>query len=308
MTAPTEGAQPEQGLGQATPERTGEIFDLGFRRYEGAREGRRRARRAIWRDGVRASLGLGRSLSSKILPIVIIGITVAPALIIVAVLGFAASFGGDLEGIDEATNREYYGFAFFPLLLFAASIGPELLCPERRNGVLTLYFVRPLTPTDYVASKWVAFFTVMLAVLLIPQLLVLTARALDAPQPLDFLRDNLELLPRIVGAGAVIAVFFTTLALAVSSLTERRPYAAAGILGVIIVSSAVGGIGGEIVSGSASDVMELVNLGGVLLGVSDSIFGAYDRNVAEVPNAITLSAVTAVGLAVLWYRYRTVRT
>ena len=35
---------------------TGRIFDLGFRRYEGPREGRRRAMLAIYKDGLRAAM------------------------------------------------------------------------------------------------------------------------------------------------------------------------------------------------------------------------------------------------------------
>jgi hypothetical protein len=35
------------------------------------------------------------------------------------------------------------------LFVFAAVVGPELLCPDRRNGVLNLYRVRPLTGTDF---------------------------------------------------------------------------------------------------------------------------------------------------------------
>ena len=38
---------------------TGTVFDIGYRSYTGAREGRGRSRLALFRDGVRASLGLG---------------------------------------------------------------------------------------------------------------------------------------------------------------------------------------------------------------------------------------------------------
>ena len=38
-----------------------EIFDLGYQPYEGERRGRWARRRAIWRDVIRISLGLGRA-------------------------------------------------------------------------------------------------------------------------------------------------------------------------------------------------------------------------------------------------------
>ena len=98
-------------------EATGEVFDLGYRPFEGSREGRFQALRAIWRDSIRASLGLGRSLGSKLLPIVIIGLAFAPAVVMMVIIGFVASFGGDTEEFGLPSNAEYYGFASVPLML-----------------------------------------------------------------------------------------------------------------------------------------------------------------------------------------------
>ena len=42
-----------------------EIFDLGYQGYDGERTSRWRRRRAIWRDGVRISLGLGRGIGGE---------------------------------------------------------------------------------------------------------------------------------------------------------------------------------------------------------------------------------------------------
>ena len=49
-----------------------EIFDLGYQGYDGERTSRWRRRRAIWRDGVRISLGLGRGTGAKVAPWVLI--------------------------------------------------------------------------------------------------------------------------------------------------------------------------------------------------------------------------------------------
>ena len=35
---------------------TGTVFDIGYQRYTGKREGRQRARTAIFKDGLRAAL------------------------------------------------------------------------------------------------------------------------------------------------------------------------------------------------------------------------------------------------------------
>ena len=59
----------------------GEVFDIGYQRYEGPREGRGRARLALWKNGVRTALGLGRSVVSKILPSLLIIFMLVPALV-----------------------------------------------------------------------------------------------------------------------------------------------------------------------------------------------------------------------------------
>ena len=57
----------------------------------------------------------------------------------------------------------YYQIVSITLLLFAAIIAPELLCPDRRDRVLDLYLVRPITPVDYAGARWLSFFSIALA-------------------------------------------------------------------------------------------------------------------------------------------------
>ena len=163
----------------------GQVFDLGYQRFEGERAGRFQARRAIWRDSIRASLGLGRSLNSKLLPLGLIALVLLPAVFVIVIAGFVSSFGGDIEDfeLEGLSNREYYEFALIPLILYASMIGPEMFCPDRRSDVLVLYFVRPLTRFDYVAARWMGFFTVSTAMLLLPQILIFGTQSMIADNP-----------------------------------------------------------------------------------------------------------------------------
>ena len=40
---------------------------------------------------------------------------------------------------------QYYGFIVSALIVFAAFVAPEALCPDRRTGLLGLYLASPLT-------------------------------------------------------------------------------------------------------------------------------------------------------------------
>ena len=132
----------------------GRVYDLGFRRYEGPREGRRRAVLSVYKDGLRAAMGLGRGGRAKVLPWVFIGASLLPAFIMALVAGSLDRLASDFDPSSIPTLSDYYSIASVVLLLFAAVVGPELFCPDRRNKVISLYLVRPLTATDYTAGRF----------------------------------------------------------------------------------------------------------------------------------------------------------
>ena len=216
----------------------GQVFDIGYQRYEGPRGGRAEARAAIFLDGVKAALGIGRGGRAKILPWLFLVAAIIPALIMAFVAGTINRAGAD---VDLPTHSQYYGIAIFILFLFAATAGPELLCPDRRSNVINLYLIRPLTTEDYVGARWLAFLVVMLFAAWLPQFVLLTGLVLGAPEPGDYLRDNWLDIPKFLGAGFAMALFLTTLGLMVAGFTTRGGYAAAFLIGLLVITTAVVG-------------------------------------------------------------------
>ena len=216
-------------------ESRGELFDLGYQHYDGPREGRMRARKALWTNGLRSVLGLGRGLLPKVFPSILFIIALALALMLVV----ATSVAPD-PGIPDAAG--YGQILSFFLLLFAAVMAPDLLCADRRDNVIHLYLVRPLSPADYVGARWLALFALLVAVVYAGQIVRFAGVTLAAETPLDYLRDNWQDIPRILAGGLVLAVFATTTTLAVSAFTTRRAYATAFIIGVVFVSVPVAAI------------------------------------------------------------------
>ena len=111
------------------------------------------------------------------------------------------------------------------MFVFAAVVGPELLSPDRRNGVLNLYRVRPLTGTDYIFSRWLSFLTVMTAAALLPQLILFLGLSGGDPTPMDYFVKHWLDIPRFLAAGLAMAIYATTLSLLTASFTSRRAYA-----------------------------------------------------------------------------------
>lgn len=310
---------------------TGEVFDLGYQRYEGPREGRMLARQALFVNGVRTAIGLGRGWQSKVLPGLLFVAVIVPALLF--------SFLASTAGIGDAlpTHADFYGIVNIVILLFAATTGPEMLIPDRRDRVLDLYLVRPLTTTDYVIGRWFAFFAVMLAIVYAGQIVLFIGLTLAADEPLDYLRDQWLDIPRIFAVGAAIAAFATSIALAVSTFTIRRTYAAAIVIALFIISFPVASAltfcdetlhdgaherleGSEFgtvqecdpVTGDAAKWVALVSLPEVPLHISDLIFdednesdvaGLVREHNSVVPVGWFLILTIGPGF-VLWWQYR----
>ena len=300
-------------------ETRGEVFDLGYQRYDGPREGRGRARKALWLDGVRTSLGIGRSAWAKIIP----GLFIAAITLPAAVIGVIAVQVG-LQDAGIVDHSTYFQIVLTFMLFFSAVIGPELLCPDRRDMVISLYIVRPLTMADYLAGRWLAFFSVTLALVYLGQIVLFVSFTFGADDTPQYLRDNWLDVPRFMAAGLVLAAFTTTIAMAAAALTTRRAYAAAIIIGLYIISTSVANsLGGcetsgfdgscETPSGDAGHWIALLDLGQVPSHVNRHIFEESSDNSPTVSSAGELNPAVPVAWYVLltagsggflWWRYR----
>lgn len=305
-------ARPASGTPTGTPGAGGTVFDIGYQRYHGPREGRRRGRTAVFKDGVRAALGLGRGGRAKILPWGFIGLMTGIGFVLALVAGAALRFGGPeaLESIPS--HSDFYGISSIFIFLFAAVVAPELLCPDRRNGTLNLYLVRPLTGTDYVLARWSAFLVVALFVAWLPQLVLLVGRVMGNPDPAGYLAENWADIPKLLAAGGAIALYTTTLAMLVAGLTERRAYASVFLVGLFVISTPfTTGLAMEI-GGTAGQWISMFNLSNIPVHVNDLIFGEVSGVTSEAPARELASWILVAWWAawvvlpgtVLWARYR----
>lgn len=305
------GAQP---AATSSGRREGQVFDLGYRRYDGPREGRNRARFAVYIDGLRIALGLGRGGRAKILPWLFVAVAIAIGLIFALIAGAVDRVGGPgtAEAADLPSHADYYTGAGILLFLFAAVVGPELLCPDRRNGIINLYLVRPITSIDYVAARFLAFLTIMLIVAWLPQIVLLAGLAFGAPQPGDYLVDNWTDIPKFLAVGAAIAVYTTSMGLAVAAFTTRRGYASVGLVGLFIISQFAAAIMGETVTGSAGEWLSLISLSDVPMHINELVFNTQDslgggNRAGDLPTGVRIGAFfvfTLVPIGILWNRYR----
>lgn len=220
-------------------DRVGVVYDLGYTPYEGERRGRRGAFVTTVKDGVARVFGIRRGARKKILPFLLLGLALIPAVVFVGFAFLLSTFSPDAES-PFGSYSSYFALAGTIVLLFVALAAPELLIPDRRYGVLSIYSSRPTTADDYVAARASALFIAIAIFLLVPQLLMYVGFSALSPDGFaTALVDNAIELPRILLAAIAFMVAYGSVALLVSTITSRKAVAAGAILGLFIIGTGV---------------------------------------------------------------------
>ncbi len=276
---------------------TGSIYDLGYRRYDGPRLGRRHAIEALFVHGVRAVFGLGRSGRAKVAPLVLGGLIALPAVVSV---GFGALAGNAArEGFNPITLEGYLPFAQTLLVFFVAAQAPELLVRDQRHRVLTLYFSRALERTDYVLAKYLALLAAVGIVLALPQAILLLGMLFATPDVGAGLGEVLPRLWPVVGRTVVVAGLLAGVGLVASAFTVRRAFAAGAIIAAFLVLS---GVVTVLVNRVGLEwpftLMALADPFALMDGVSAFLFGFEPTMPAIVRSDLPLWLFAAVAVAV----------
>ena len=215
------------------------IFDRGYRTYEGPRTGPSGARRAVYREGLKRILGLGRKARLKVFPWSLITIALISAAVFI---GIHWAIGDIAESVGQGVPSYGGLFDFYSAisLLFIAFAGPQLLIPDRTKGVLSVYFSRPLTVDGYLTSKVGAFATLVGAFYIVPQTVLHIGLALISEDGfLPYLGDNIDILWRVPATTLGFVALHGALVFILASLIGRTGIAAAAFLGILTAGTGV---------------------------------------------------------------------
>lgn len=211
-----------------------EIYDQGYRSYDGPRTGFTGAMKTLIWFSIRTALGMRRSFRYKIVPVLMIVAAFVPAVVFVGIAALLGDIGEDFL----PTYPAYYGFIVAAIYLFAGFVAPELLSPDRRTGMLGVYLASPLNRASYLVGKAIAVVSIILIVTLGPTLLLLIAYSLEDLGPDGFI-EWLSTFGKIILSGVVLGVLYASVALAVSASTDRSMIATATILAMFPASAIV---------------------------------------------------------------------
>ncbi|MFF9122447.1 ABC transporter permease [Streptomyces sp. NPDC014889] len=202
------------------------IHNIGYRSYDGPRLGRAYARRSLYSQSLRGAYGLGRSVKSKVLPMLLFVVMCVPAAIIVAVA--VATKAKDLP-------IEYTRYAIIMqgvISLYVASQAPQSVSRDLRFKTVPLYFSRPIETADYVRAKYAALASALFILTAAP-LLVLYVGALLAK--MDFADQTKGFAEGVVSV-ALLSLLFAGIGLVIAAVTPRRGFGIAAVIAVLVIS------------------------------------------------------------------------
>lgn len=210
--------------------RSGVIHDLGYRGYAGPRDGTGVIALTLFVTGLRHAYGLGRSGKSKVLPFILLAMSLLPAVILV---GFVV-----LTNVSQlpVTYPEYVNQNQLLVSLFAAAQAPVLFSRDLRYRSIVLYLARPLSAPLFAVTRWLSLTAAILLFTAIPTTVLFIGALLAGLDVTDQVTGLLKALTLQVLLAAVIAGI-TGL---ISAVSLRRGFAVVGsVMALVVVSGVV---------------------------------------------------------------------
>jgi ABC-2 type transport system permease protein len=272
-------------------------------RYGGRRRGRKGAITSLIGYSMKRAMGIRKSWSAKILPFLLYVAVTIPLIIMIGISAIVpdlefASYSGYLSGI------------FFIVGIFVATAAPEMICVDRHERTLPLYFSRAIARFDYVTAKIIAMSLLTMTMTVVPSILLWLGRQLTADGVGQAMRDNIGDLGRVIFVGVMIALVLSTLALAVSSFTNRKGVAVTVIIISFLVLTSVANVGLELLDDKEwSRYFIALDLSSVFVGLSDHLFSDVNNEVIDRVNfsladyLIYMIAIIVISVILLRWRY-----
>lgn len=268
------------------------LLDAGFRGYSGPRRGIPGTTGALALSSAQRALGLRRSFRHKAFPILMAIIAFVPAIVSVVTQTLPAYV-------------DYYEAIRLVVLLFIAFVAPEVICTDRRHSMLGLYF-SAVTRTTYLLAKLISVVAVIGLLALLPPLFLLAGYQVQGLGP-ESLGEAVELLGQMMAAALILGLTLGSFSLAVSSLTDRRAFASAGILAILIGAGILVAIVDTLLD--VPRWVALFDIGAFPFEAVRRVFGeAGDlTNLGHWEIAGANLALVVFSLGLLWLRYVTIK-
>ncbi|MFW3146942.1 MAG: ABC transporter permease subunit [Thermoplasmatota archaeon] len=222
----------------------------------------------------------------------------------------------DVKGArpDKDLEQEYYdifwggGFSynrFLWMILLAAVAGSGLVANDLKNNTLSLYFSRPVLWLDYMLGKSLSLFVVLSLITALPAVIMYTTLMAFKSVSILYMLEHLWLLGGAFLAYTIALLLFTSVSLALSSLSKRWIVAGVGIFSVFMVTPVVSDLLGSLFDNKH---FTLINIYMVMRYSFRPLFGLeYNTDSAGysyILNILVLSLIIMGCWTVITFRFR----
>ena len=272
------------------------IHDQSYRRYQGDRRPVGHAWRVIAREGIRQLLAKKVFLGLLIFAWI-------PFIVRAVQLYIVANYpqAGSFAPVDAKMFRDFLdqqgGFVFFTTIY----VGAGLIAADRRANALQIYLSKPLLRMEYIGGKLLVLVSFLLGVTLLPAVLLLIMQVAFSGS-VEFVRNNLFVIPAVVLASLVQVIVASFTMLALSSLSKSSRYVALLYTGAIFFTEAMFNAL-RVITGSTR--VAWVSITANLQQVVDAMFKMPARyETPTLVSALVLLALVVVSISVLERRVK----
>jgi ABC-2 type transport system permease protein len=282
------------------------LEDTRYARYDGVRRAPWLAVISLARWSAFGALGARKSWRAKFLPVTLTLIALLPAFAVLAIRAIVGQrFARDFP--ELIPYRQYLTEIGLDITIFAAILCPELLCPDRRDNVLSLYLSTAVGRFTYVVGKLLAAVVPLLGLTLLPVLLLFIGNTFFADSATSYLGDHWLDVGRIFASGLLLASYVSLVGLAVASFTSRRAFALGGYAALMLIPTWVGAA--LVFDADLDRRLQLVMLGRLPIQAARSLYpGGNDTDPATALAGwwwwAACGVVMAISAGCLWWRYR----
>ena len=221
----------------------GQIFEQKYRPWDGELGPRWMRNYAIFRHHVYGVFtGKGHRQYHPMVRLLILIILLA-SLTPIAML-FLSSFIGDEGGFFEkmwGINRyNLWGqvLGYFPRNLcmwplLTAVVVRGMISDDRQHGTSAIYFSRPISRLDYTSMKYLSVAVILGFVIVFSYFAYYTSAIVFKSEGWAYLGDTLPIFLAGMLAGIILVITYTSIGLALSSISQSRFFAAIGFLSII---------------------------------------------------------------------------
>jgi len=256
----------------------GEIYDLGYKHYEGKRLGRTHAIKALIIYSMKRGLGIKKKWTAKLIPIGLYVTAFVPAFIVAGIKAFVPT--------DDFvySYHDLNDFISLTLLIYAAALGPEMLSDDRRENVLSLYFSRSLTRLDYLLAKVAAMGILLGTIAFGPPLLLFLANVLLADNPISYFFNHVEDIGRILAYGVLVSAYLGSISLAIAAFTNRKGVAGAIFIGGLLMVTGIANALFDALDAAVGDYIILFDPFDLIIALSAWVWGEpTNMRIADLP-------------------------